>query len=359
MKKILASLVFILLFMKGFSQTVVYTDNMESSGWTWKGVPKTLLNSYYTGGNSSSSDSPSNSPLYTSTDSSFALFGTGLGSSAIEKDTLSYSNITGLDPNTYYQIRFRICSVGINAVANAAAGVDGSDYIQIEYSSNGGATFIKEMKFVGSSNSMWGFSGGAQTIKNANGLLSTFSYSTLSPTTSLGLNLPVGITQLAFNVIMVTNASGESWLVDDVQLIALTCLPIELLHFSAEPRDGGNLVMWATASETNNDYFSLYSSSDAHVFKKLSEIKGAGNSASLNEYSFFDSENCESITYYKLCQTDYDGIHECFDLIAVRCKNQGAKKLVKTINLTGQEVDESFEGPRILIYDDGSAEKSE
>jgi hypothetical protein len=358
MKKIFASLVFTLMFVRGFSQTVVHNDNMESSGWTWKGTPRVLLDSHYTGGNSSASDFPSNSHLYTSCDSSFALFGTGLGGSTAERDTLSFCNITGLDPNANYQIRFRMCSIGICPATNAAAGVDAGDYIQIQYSSNGGATFINEMKFVGLSNSMWGFSGGIQTTKNANGQLSTFSYSALFPTTSLGLNLPAGITQLSFNVIMVTNASGESWLIDDVELVELTCLPVELLHFSAESVDGGNLVKWATASEINNDYFSLFSSSDASEFKKVTDMKGAGNSNYLNEYSFFDSEKCNSTIYYKLCQTDYDGLHECFDLIAVRCKGEDAKRLVRTLNLIGQEVDESFEGPRILIYDDGSAEKS-
>jgi hypothetical protein len=357
MKKVFASLAFILLFMKGFSQTVVHNDNMESSGWTWKGTPKMLSNSYYTGGISSASDFPSNSPLHTSTDSSFALFGTGLGSSSIEKDTLSYANITGLDPNAYYQIRFRVCSIGINPSANAAAGVDGGDYVQLEYSSDGGTTFIKEMKFVGASNSMWDFAGGLQMTKTANGTLSTFTSS--PPISGLALNLPVGTTQLALNIIMATNATGETWLIDDVQLVALTCLPVELLEFSAEPKKDGNLLHWTTATEANNDYFTLHSSLDAQEFRKIGEVKGAGNSNSVNEYSFFDSEECNSIVYYKLCQTDYDGMYECFDLIAVKCNDQKAKRIVKTINLNGQDVGEDFEGPKIFIYEDGSAKKSE
>ena len=90
MKKTFASLVFTLMFVRCFSQTVVHNDNMESSGWTWKGTPRVLLDSHYTGGNSSASDFPSNSHLYTSCDSSFALFGTGLGGSTAERDTLSF-----------------------------------------------------------------------------------------------------------------------------------------------------------------------------------------------------------------------------------------------------------------------------
>ena len=66
-------LVLIFLTQVCLGQTVVYTDNMESTGWTWKGIPKTLLNSSYVGGLSAINDIPSNSPLYSSFDTCFPL----------------------------------------------------------------------------------------------------------------------------------------------------------------------------------------------------------------------------------------------------------------------------------------------
>jgi hypothetical protein len=358
MKKALATLAFILMSITVFSQTTIYSDNMESTGWTWKGVPKILLNSFYTGGNSAPSDFPANSLRYTSTDSSFALFGTGLGSSSIEKDTLSYANVTGLNPSVYYQIRFRVCSIGVNPSGNAAAGVDGGDYVQLEYSSNGGTTFFKELKFVGISNSMWGFTGGIQTTKIANGTLGTFPYTPGSSTTTLALNLPVGITQLSFNIIMAANATGETWFVDDVELVAVTALPVELVSFSAQRKNMTNILKWSTASETNNDYFSIYSSADANSFELIGRAAGSGSSNFWNNYSFNDNRRLYGIVYYRLCQTDFDGASECFGPIAVDCGNAKIKIISKVTNLLGQEVDDDFIGCRIIIYEDGSAERT-
>lgn len=358
MKRLLSILASLILYFNGFCQTVIYSDNMESSGWTWKGVPRLLLNSTFTGGFSSATDFPANSVLYTSIDSSFAVFGTGLGSSATERDTLSYLNVTGLNPNVYYQIRFRICSIGINPGTNAAAGVDGSDFVQIDYSSNGGTTFLRELKFVGASNSAWSFNGGIQVSKVANGSLTTFSYNAGSPTTTLGLNLPVGITQLAFNIIMVVNASGETWFIDDVQLVAITALPVELLSFEAERQDQNSLLTWATASETNNDYFSVYSSFDAFDFELIGTVLGSGNSNFMNRYSYVDRRKLYGVVYYKLCQTDFDGNYECFGPIALNLGIRDSKRIVKIVNILGQDVDEDFEGYKLIIYEDGSVERS-
>lgn len=350
-KKNIFFLIFFLFFLldSAKSQTSIYIDNMESTGWTWKGIPKVLLNSYYTGGLSNPSDFPANSPLYSSSDSAFALFGVGLGSSAIEKDTLSYLNITGLNSGTYYQIRFKVCSIGINPSVNAAAGVDGSDYVQLEYSLNGGITFIKEMKFVGASNSMWGFSGGIQVTKTANGLLTTF---TSSPTTTtLALNLPVGITQLAFNIIMANNASGESWLIDDVELLSITSLPIELLSFDVDNYENNIRIFWSTASEVNNDYFIIYKSDDAFSFNEIGRIDGYGNSNFINQYEFHDKNLQNGIYYYKLVQVDFDGTFKEYAPVSIRL-NQIEPTLIKVYNLYGQEVDYDYPGIKFYYYSD-------
>lgn len=53
-------------------------------------------------------------------------------------------------------------------------------------------------------------------------------------------------------------------------------LPIELLSFTVEPDAVGNLCRWATASETNNDYFDLERSLDGDVFKSIQRVEGYG-----------------------------------------------------------------------------------
>lgn len=322
---------------------------MENTGWTWKGVPKVLLNSYYTGGNSAVSDNPSNQPLYTSSDSSFALFGTGAGSSSIEKDTLSYANVTGLDPNIFYQIRFRLASIGINPTLNAAAGVDGSDYVQLEYSSNGGTSWFKEMKIVGAANSVWRFGSGLQVNKTANGSLNTFVGSSASPVSTVGLNLPIGITQLAVNLLIVANATGESWYIDDVELVALTALPVTLVDFKSTCFNNSIKINWKTFSEINNDHFTLYRSDNGFDYYEISQIAGEGNSNTITYYEYKDTKESYGTTYYKLTQTDYDGNISYFGPIVVYCKNKIENQYTKLVNILGQEVDENYVGYKIYI----------
>ena len=57
-----------------------------------------------------------------------------------------------------------------------------------------------------------------------------------------------------------------------------TVLPVELVDFQAETRGEEVVLTWATASEINNDYFTVERSSDGVSFEPIAEIKGAGNS---------------------------------------------------------------------------------
>jgi hypothetical protein len=96
-------------------------------------------------------------------------------------------------------------------------------------------------------------------------------------------------------------------------------LPVELLEFSASC-DGQKVeTRWMTASETNNDYFTLERSADASRWEYVSRIDGAGNSNQPLSYLYYDENPYEGISYYRLKQTDFDGATETFDAIAVAC----------------------------------------
>ncbi|HZG01336.1 MAG TPA: SBBP repeat-containing protein, partial [Chitinophagales bacterium] len=86
-------------------------------------------------------------------------------------------------------------------------------------------------------------------------------------------------------------------------------LPIELLNFSGTHYSGKNILVWATAAEINNDFFTLEKSRDAKTFRPIAHMKGAGNSIALLNYSFTDDhpDVVSDVFYYRLRQTDYDG----------------------------------------------------
>jgi len=95
-------------------------------------------------------------------------------------------------------------------------------------------------------------------------------------------------------------------------------LPVELLSFDAKPVDNSAvLVAWTTASEINNDYFTVERSDDAVNFIAVGRIAGSGNSTTLNNYTFLDKQPLTGVSYYRLRQTDFNGDNETFDPVDV------------------------------------------
>lgn len=98
-------------------------------------------------------------------------------------------------------------------------------------------------------------------------------------------------------------------------------LPVELLSFHASCKDDKVKLNWSTASETNNDFFTVEKSHDGMSFENLANIPGAGNSNLLNVYSYSDNSPYSDITYYKLKQTDFDGSSNYSDVINTTCSS--------------------------------------
>ncbi len=97
-------------------------------------------------------------------------------------------------------------------------------------------------------------------------------------------------------------------------------LPIELIYFNAQCGfHSGVNVNWATFSETNNDYFTLYKSDDCVNWVDMGRIYGAENSNTVIQYEYTDKLLVIHETYYKLRQTDYDGKSEEFEVISINC----------------------------------------
>lgn len=83
--------------------------------------------------------------------------------------------------------------------------------------------------------------------------------------------------------------------------------PVELLSFMLSKESNQVLLHWQTASEINNDYFSIERSSDGQHFSTIGHVKGAGNSLSGLRYTFADVQPLAGLNYYRLKQVDFDG----------------------------------------------------
>lgn len=103
-------------------------------------------------------------------------------------------------------------------------------------------------------------------------------------------------------------------------------LPIELLYFNATANNELVELSWSTASEINNDFFTIeYSNELAYngtIWTPLFMIDGAGNSNTPLIYTFIDRpylrDNNTNVVFYRLKQTDIDGKYKYYGVVFVR-----------------------------------------
>lgn len=84
-------------------------------------------------------------------------------------------------------------------------------------------------------------------------------------------------------------------------------LPVELVNFTSTCNGNAVELSWATASETNNNFFTVQRSDDGVNFRDIGTRQGYGTTTQMHFYSFTDTEPTTGATYYRLKQTDYNG----------------------------------------------------
>lgn len=130
-------------------------------------------------------------------------------------------------------------------------------------------------------------------------------------------------------------------------------LPIELLSFNVNNTNNKNIIVWSTATETNNDYFTLERSTDGVEWETISTVNGHGNPNTLSKYHITDKSYINTLNYYRLSQVDFNGNTESFSVVSI--DNTPVKKvLVRIVNVLGQEVKADHKGMKIFIYKDGT-----
>ncbi len=97
--------------------------------------------------------------------------------------------------------------------------------------------------------------------------------------------------------------------------------------------DGNVLINWQTASEINNDYFTVERSSDTKKWEEIEFVTGAGNSTLVLDYTIIDKNPLKGQSYYRLKQTDFDDIFSYSKIIAL---NNVSNESSITINYNSQ-----------------------
>jgi len=116
---------------------------------------------------------------------------------------------------------------------------------------------------------------------------------------------------------IVLGESGTELEPETIEVLGEDLLPITLSSFNANSNNNSILLNWSTASEINNDFFTIERSSDMSSWEIIGTVNGAGNSNTKLNYQFIDNNPLSGTTYYRLKQTDYDNAFEYFKAVAV------------------------------------------
>lgn len=116
-------------------------------------------------------------------------------------------------------------------------------------------------------------------------------------------------------------------------------LPVEITSLKAKCTSTGAEITWATASEVDNDYFTIEKSEDMLEWKFVSDIAGAYTTNEPQNYSFMDKDlKNQTTTYYRIRQTDIDGGFVYLDILSILCKLDNQELSIIGVNATGEGV---------------------
>jgi len=110
------------------------------------------------------------------------------------------------------------------------------------------------------------------------------------------------------------------------ELVKLTTgtLPLTLLNFKGQVQKDEDVVKWQTATETNTAWFELQQATDGTVFTKTAIIAAAGNSSTIQNYSFSQKSIINPAGYYRLKMIDKNGDFSYSNIIQLARGGAGA-----------------------------------
>ncbi|HKR05121.1 MAG TPA: T9SS type A sorting domain-containing protein [Bacteroidia bacterium] len=147
-------------------------------------------------------------------------------------------------------------------------------------------------------------------------------------------NISLPLSSTSTNVYF--NTSGDFYLPGALIFavdINAVLLPVELLSFDATRKNNSALLEWATASESDNDYFQIERRTNTEDWQLTGRIAGQGRSTSYQFYAFEDETAVEylnqgspqdPIIYYRLKQVDFNGKFTYSDVKSVRFETNDA-----------------------------------
>jgi hypothetical protein len=119
---------------------------------------------------------------------------------------------------------------------------------------------------------------------------------------------PISGATLANNIVSFSGInfqSGDKFTLGNTNIAAP--LPVEIFSFTVTEHNNIALLEWKTASETNNDFFTVERSTDLKSWNAIQTLPGAGTTLEERVYNTSDDGPATGWNYYRIRQTDFDG----------------------------------------------------
>jgi hypothetical protein len=154
------------------------------------------------------------------------------------------------------------------------------------------------------------------------------------------------------------SAYGYNSSLDNVRLeyIPQVPLPVELLYFEGYAYNIYNVINWATASEWTSSHFVIQTGTDGYNWSTIHTVSAAGNSATKLTYTTVVENPPNTLNYYQMIQYDTNGDYEIYGPIYIDNTTK-MRRVVRVINLLGQEATASETGMLLEVYCDGTTKK--
>lgn len=186
-----------------------------------------------------------------------------------------------------------------------------------------GETALAEINY--NTNSYSGIDNGVKTF-------GIFTRSGVSGNWKVEITLPGGATNLQYQL-ATKNSSGSNYGFTGFSALS-TVLAVETNVFSAKNNITSMILSWLTASEKDNALFQIERSANATDFSPIGEVKGAGNSTAVKNYTFTDVSPLSGVNYYRLKTVDYYGAVMLSKVVSVNFSSKNDTKVAVYPNPT-------------------------
>ncbi len=168
-------------------------------------------------------------------------------------------------------------------------------------------------------------------------------------------NIPGGGGSGAYGAASTSQRSGGAGARGQIR-ITYTPLPIKIQSFEVFAKNNKSVLNLITASETNNDFFTIERSADGRNFDAIGEIKGAGNSSEELTYEFIDDSPLLGINYYRIKQTDFDGKYSYTEIKSVRHRGTASVTISPRSTEGRLDITTAMEDYSMVVYNGGGQE---